>query len=89
MICSPGGKIAAHTACWSPEVMLQQTQVATVIPYFENWMKHFPSVEKLATADEDDVMHHWQGLGYYSRARNLKRQRNLLWRNIMVNSLLT
>ncbi|KDM92680.1 A/G-specific adenine glycosylase [Photobacterium galatheae] len=55
------------------EIMLQQTQVATVIPYFERWMNSFPTVERLAAASEDDVMSHWQGLGYYSRARNLRK----------------
>ncbi len=54
-------------------MMLQQTQVATVIPYFERWMQRFPDVAALARADESDVLHAWQGLGYYSRARNLRR----------------
>ncbi len=53
------------------EFMLQQTQVATVIPYFERWMQRFPDVKTLATAHEDAVLSVWQGLGYYSRARNL------------------
>ncbi|CAH0532588.1 Adenine DNA glycosylase [Vibrio stylophorae] len=55
------------------EIMLQQTQVATVIPYFERWMARFPDIAALANADEDEVMHLWQGLGYYSRARNLRK----------------
>lgn len=55
------------------EIMLQQTQVATVIPYFQRWMQRFPTLESLANASEDDVMSVWQGLGYYSRARNLRR----------------
>lgn len=55
------------------EVMLQQTQVTTVIPYFERWMASFPTIEMLASATEDEVMNHWQGLGYYSRARNLRK----------------
>lgn len=55
------------------EVMLQQTQVTTVIPYFERWMVSFPTIEVLAAATEDEVMSHWQGLGYYSRARNLRK----------------
>lgn len=54
-------------------MMLQQTQVSTVIPYFRSWMERFPSVTALANADESDVLHAWQGLGYYSRARNLRR----------------
>jgi len=53
------------------EVMLQQTQVATVIPYFERWMQRFPSLESLAMAEQQDVLNHWAGLGYYHRARNL------------------
>lgn len=53
--------------------MLQQTQVATVIPYFERWMKRFPDLKTLANANETNVLHLWQGLGYYSRARNLHR----------------
>ncbi len=55
------------------EFMLQQTQVKTVIPYFERWMKSFPTLQKLAQARESTVLKHWEGLGYYSRARNLKR----------------
>ena len=54
-------------------MMLQQTQVGTVIPYFQSWMRRFPSVAALANADESEVLHAWQGLGYYSRARNLRR----------------
>ena len=53
------------------EIMLQQTQVATVIDYYERWMQRFPDVLALAAAPENDVLHAWQGLGYYSRARNL------------------
>ena len=56
---------------WVSEIMLQQTQVATVIPYFERFMARFPSVAALAAAPLDEVLHHWSGLGYYSRARNL------------------
>lgn len=55
------------------ELMLQQTQVTTVIPYFERWLQHFPTVVALAEASEDEVMTQWQGLGYYSRARNLHK----------------
>ncbi len=53
------------------ELMLQQTQVATVIPYYERWLRRFPDLESLARAPESDVLHAWQGLGYYARARNL------------------
>ena len=54
---------------WVSEVMLQQTQVVTVIPYFLRWMERFPTVAALAAADEADVLRHWEGLGYYRRAR--------------------
>lgn len=53
------------------EVMLQQTQVATVIPYFRRFLEYFPTIERLANAEEQQVLRLWQGLGYYSRARNL------------------
>ncbi|MGI9233739.1 MAG: A/G-specific adenine glycosylase [Woeseiaceae bacterium] len=56
---------------WVSEIMLQQTQVLTVIPYFESFIDRFPSIEALADAQLDDVLHHWSGLGYYARARNL------------------
>ena len=58
-------------AIWVAEVMLQQTQVASVIPYFQRWMANFPDVEALAVAYLDEVLKLWEGLGYYSRARNL------------------
>lgn len=58
---------------WVSEIMLQQTQVATVIPYFKRFMERFPDIEQLAAANLDDVLHLWAGLGYYSRARNLHR----------------
>lgn len=58
-------------AIWISEIMLQQTQVSVVIPYFEKWMEAFPTVEKLASSDIDSVIKIWEGLGYYSRARNL------------------
>ena len=58
---------------WISEIMLQQTQVATVIPYFERFMARFPDVRALADAPLDEVLHLWTGLGYYARARNLHR----------------
>lgn len=60
-------------AVWVSEIMLQQTQVDTVIPYFERWMQRFPTIATLAAADQQDVLAAWEGLGYYSRARNLHR----------------
>src|SRR3984893_13302238 len=58
---------------WISEIMLQQTQVATVLPYYEGFMQRFPEVRALADAPIDDVLHLWSGLGYYARARNLHR----------------
>lgn len=58
-------------AIWVSEVMLQQTQVQTVLPYYERWMQRFPDVRALARAEEPEVLHAFQGLGYYSRARSL------------------
>ncbi len=58
---------------WVSEIMLQQTQVTTVIPYYERFMARFPTVEALAAAPVDDVLALWSGLGYYARARNLHR----------------
>jgi len=60
-------------AVWVSEIMLQQTRVDTVIAYFERWMEKFPTIALLASADEQDVLNLWEGLGYYSRARNLHR----------------
>jgi A/G-specific adenine glycosylase len=59
-------------AIWVSETMLQQTRVETVIPYYERFMARFPTVAALADADADELMSHWAGLGYYSRARNLR-----------------
>ncbi|HSW70342.1 MAG TPA: A/G-specific adenine glycosylase, partial [Gammaproteobacteria bacterium] len=56
---------------WVSEIMLQQTQVTTVIPYYQRFMERFPDIKTLANADEDTVMHYWSGLGYYRRARYL------------------
>ncbi len=63
---------------WVSEIMLQQTQVATVIPYYERFMQAFPTVESLAAAAPDDVLHLWTGLGYYARARNLHKTARLI-----------
>ena len=56
---------------WVSEIMLQQTQVAAVIGYYGNFMRRFPNVSALANASQEEVLQHWSGLGYYSRARNL------------------
>ena len=58
---------------WVSEVMLQQTQVDTVIPYYRRWLKKFPTIKSLANASLDEVLKAWEGLGYYSRARNLHK----------------
>lgn len=66
---------------WVSEIMLQQTQVQTVIPYYERFVDSFPSVAALASAGMDDVLHHWSGLGYYARARNLHRAARVIVRD--------
>ncbi len=58
---------------WLSEIMLQQTQVSTVIPYYRDFIKRFPNIKQLADASIDEVLQHWQGLGYYARARNLHK----------------
>ena len=63
---------------WVSEIMLQQTQVTTVIPYFDRFMTRFPNVQSLAKADEDAVLHLWTGLGYYARARNLHKAAKII-----------
>jgi len=57
---------------WLSEVMLQQTQVATVIPYYKKWLSKFPTILSVAQTSEEDILKHWEGLGYYSRARNFQ-----------------
>ncbi|WP_404364851.1 A/G-specific adenine glycosylase [Marinobacter sp.] len=66
---------------WVSEIMLQQTQVGTVIPYYQAFMARFPDVEALAEAPVDDVLSHWSGLGYYARARNLQKAAQLVVEN--------
>ncbi|MFN8707909.1 MAG: A/G-specific adenine glycosylase, partial [Planctomyces sp.] len=56
---------------WVSEIMLQQTTVAAVVPYFQRFTDRFPDVTSLATAEQEEVLRYWEGLGYYSRARNL------------------
>ena len=63
------------------EFMLQQTQVKTVIPYYKKWIKSYPTIKKLAAASESNVLKHWEGLGYYSRARNLRNSAIQIQRN--------
>src|SRR3990167_9752126 len=63
---------------WVSEMMLQQTQVKTVIPYFKQFMAHFPTLCNLANANEDDVLALWSGLGYYRRARHLHQTAQII-----------
>ena len=63
---------------WISEIMLQQTQVKTVIPYFVKFMARFPDIDSLANAEEDEVLSYWSGLGYYSRGRNLLKSAKIL-----------
>ena len=70
---------------WVSEIMLQQTQVATVIPYYLRFMQTFPTLDSLANGSEDDVMHHWSGLGYYSRARNLHKTAKIIQKEYQSN----
>lgn len=65
---------------WLSEIMLQQTQVATVIPYYLRFLTHFPTIDALASAPMDDVLRLWSGLGYYARGRNLHRAANVIVR---------
>src|SRR5688500_5764762 len=67
-------------AVWISEVMLQQTQVRTVIPYFDLWMAKFPTVRELADAPLEEALKHRAGLGYYARARNLHRAAQIIVR---------
>src|SRR5262245_23845277 len=63
---------------WISEIMLQQTTVEAVIPYYERFLKRFPTISSLATANLEEVLGLWSGLGYYSRARNLHRAASLI-----------
>jgi A/G-specific adenine glycosylase len=67
----PWRRTRSPYAIWVSEIMLQQTQVQTVIPYWRRWMRRFPTIRSLARADSDQVLKLWEGLGYYTRARNL------------------
>ena len=64
--------------CWLSEIMMQQTTYAAVLPYYERFLKKFPTVEKLAAAKESEVLKAWEGLGYYARARNLLKGAQLI-----------
>ncbi len=70
---APPGKRTEPYRIWLSEIMLQQTTVATVEPYYRRFLKRWPTIGALSRAPLDDVLHAWQGLGYYARARNLHR----------------
>jgi A/G-specific adenine glycosylase len=75
---------------WVSEVMLQQTRVDTVVPYYRRWMERFPTVEVLAEASSEEVLRLWQGLGYYSRARNLHNAARVVveaWDGVVPNTV--
>ena len=76
--CLPWRENPEPYAVWVSEVMLQQTRVETVIPYFQRWMERFPSIAALAAASLQDVLAVWEGLGYYGRGRNLHRAAQLV-----------
>src|SRR3990167_3586048 len=63
---------------WISEIMLQQTQVITVIDYYARFMQRFPTLSALATASEDEVLSYWSGLGYYARARNIHKTAKII-----------
>ncbi|KAB2648962.1 MAG: A/G-specific adenine glycosylase [Verrucomicrobia bacterium] len=70
-------------AIWVSEIMLQQTQVKTVIPYWERWMSELPTIEALATASASKIHKMWEGLGYYTRVRNLQRAaQQIVWQHV-------
>jgi len=66
---------------WLSEVMLQQTQVSTVIPYYEKFVSSFPTLKHLAQSTQDEVLAHWSGLGYYARGRNLHKAASIMWQD--------
>ena len=74
----PWRKEPSPYACWLSEIMMQQTTYAAVLPYYERFLRRFPTVEKLAAADEGEVLKAWEGLGYYARVRNLLKGAKLI-----------
>ena len=81
------GEFISPYGVWIAEVMLQQTQLSVVIPYWKKWMQTFPLLVDLAQADEHDVLIQWQGLGYYSRAKRLYKSSKLLLKQIGINNI--
>jgi len=83
---SRGGGTKDPYKIWLSEIMLQQTRVAAVIPYYERFLARFSDMKSLAEAPEEEVLQLWSGLGYYSRARNLQKRRGKLSRNLAGSS---
>lgn len=75
----PWRRVRDPYAIWISEIMLQQTQVKTVLPYYQRWMRRFPNVRGLVKAPLSEVLKHWEGLGYYRRARNLHQTAQIVW----------
>ena len=69
---------------WISEIMLQQTQVVTVIPFYSAFINRFPNIQELATSSEEEVMSFWSGLGYYSRARNIYKTAQILQKKLFI-----
>ncbi|HEY0550306.1 MAG TPA: A/G-specific adenine glycosylase, partial [Verrucomicrobiae bacterium] len=65
-------------AVWVSEIMLQQTQVKTVLPYFERWMREMPAIASLASASSERIHKLWEGLGYYTRVRNMQKAAQMI-----------
>jgi A/G-specific adenine glycosylase len=78
----PWRRTADPYRIWISEIMLQQTTVAAVVPYFERFLARFPTLAALAKANEEEVLRHWEGLGYYSRARNIHKTARLIVREL-------
>ena len=77
-VLCPGEPATSPYEVWISEVMLQQTQVETVIPYYLRWLKRFPTVQAIAEAPEDEILKHWEGMGYYARAQNIQKTARIL-----------
>ena len=82
-----GEKLSPY-GIWIAEVMLQQTQLKVVIPYWKSWMKHFPDLKSLAEAEEKDLLLQWQGLGYYSRAKRISLASKILIQIVGIHKIL-
>lgn len=74
----PWRKTCSPYEIWISEVMLQQTQVKTILPYYQRWMQRFPDLTSVANASEEELLKHWEGLGYYSRVRNIHKTAKII-----------